>query len=130
LKNVYDNSQFVAPAAKPIAEKVSSGFHSERSEESLPSERREKERFLVAGLLGMTRLRNFSASCNSALIFQCSTARLMVRLRSPQEPCPTNLGVLTHTRKPGSFPHSAHSSRCFFSDDQEDIGPELDGSGR
>src|SRR5438445_7227507 len=36
-------------------------------------------------------------AAEAALIFQSLTARLMVRLRSPQETCPTNLAVF-HTR--------------------------------
>ena len=52
-------------AAKQFGEKGFSGCHSERSEESLCAECQEKERFLVAPLLGMTRLWIFSASCKA-----------------------------------------------------------------
>jgi hypothetical protein len=56
------------PAAKQFAEKSFSACHSERSEESVCAECQEKERFLVAPLLGMTRLGRFSATCKAALM--------------------------------------------------------------
>jgi hypothetical protein len=53
-------------AALQFAEKSFSACHSKRSEESLCAECQEKERFLVAPLLGMTRLGSFSATCLAA----------------------------------------------------------------
>ena len=63
---LVDGTNSLRPA-KQFAEKGYSCCHSERSEESLCAERQEKERFLVAALLGMTRLGSFSASCKAML---------------------------------------------------------------
>jgi hypothetical protein len=60
---VRDDPKFEASAAEPLAEKRNSCCHSERSKESLCAECQEKERFLVAPLLGMTRFGGFSATC-------------------------------------------------------------------
>jgi hypothetical protein len=65
LKGVGENAKFEAPTAEQLAEKGHSCCHSERSEESLCVECQEKERFLVAPLLGMTRLGCSSANCEA-----------------------------------------------------------------
>jgi hypothetical protein len=65
-----ERSRTISRAVKPwkinpalqLAEKANSYCHSERSEEFLFAECQEKERFLVAPLLGMTRFGSFSAS--------------------------------------------------------------------
>src|SRR4029077_14605293 len=65
------------PAAKQIAEKGPSACHSERSEESLCARCQEKERFLVAPLLGMTRLGSFSANSLAADILDSELSNIV-----------------------------------------------------
>src|SRR5713101_127511 len=78
--SLCENLQSRVPAAKQFAEKGFSGCHSERSEESLCAECQEKERFLVAPLLGMTRLRCFSPCCSAACASNFELSHTLCRM--------------------------------------------------